>query len=747
MFVLCKMNIMGAKSFLMILLVVLSVLNVRGQPADSTRARLLSGVTVRGERPLLQQQQAGVVVNVENSLLSKGSSVLEVIERSPGVLVDRRNNGIALNGKEGVAVMIDGRLLRLPADQLFGLLAGLSANDVASIELLTTPPAGYDAEGTAGIINIVLKKNRKKGRYGTMSLTGGYGVGEKAAAGVRLTHNTGKLQVSGSYNYSHDRSYYRWQAIASQNIPFLGGPNTSDVASETRWVSNSHTFTGALEASLPGHVTMGASINYGNSLTTPHVVNDGRYIVEPDSLLVLHVDTRGRNRWNNFSGSLYASKKMGEMHTLSADVDLLVYTNQNPTQSETLFSNQEGTPVGGGQGLFGPRQQGYAHTNIRVGVAKADYKGVFKDGFTLEAGAKFSSTRSLSLSGVQVLQNGAWEDAAGMTSDMIMHETIAAAYLSASVKIGSSDRLVAGSRYEFTRTDIKDEVSGQRIVNRAGGKLFPNIFFSHKINDREELQVSYTERISRPAYNDLASFIIYDGPTSSNAGNPLLRATTSSNIKVGYVRKGYSVALVHTRENSPIVRYQITAGSSGNIVSPQNLLYLRSSTLEALVPVRVNQWWQMQFTLSGGFRHFKENYTELPAEKTYFAYTLNGTQTFHLPQGYGIELSGYFNSLYYNGTRKTNGYGALNMGFKKELRNDHGTLQLSISDVFSSLRVTSYFGMLTKEAFSLKSRVLGIGESGRSPVIKLSYVRSFGKAGRVAPAKDNLTDEKERVRQ
>ncbi|MBN9382446.1 MAG: TonB-dependent receptor family protein [Chitinophagaceae bacterium] len=744
--------------FAMLLFVLLSVLNVRGQltgrlpdstgrPADSVRVRRLSSVTVHGERPLLRQQQAGVIINVENSLLSKGSSVLEVIERAPGVLVDRRNNGIALNGKEGVAVMMDGRLLRLPADQLFSLLAGLSAGDVASIELLTTPPAGYDAEGTAGIINIVLKKNRKKGDYGTVSLTGGYGVGGKAAAGVSLAHNTGKFQLSGSYNYSHDRSYYRWEAVASQNNPFLGGPNTSDVASESRWVSNSHTFTGALEAALPGHVTMGGSLNYGNSLETSHVGTGGRYIVEPDSLLVMQVDTRGRDRWNNFAGSLYASKKMGEAHTLSADADLLVYTNQSPTQSETVFINQEGAPVGGGQGLFGPRQQGYAYTNIRVGVIKADYKGVFKNGFTLETGVKFSYTRSLSLSGVQVLQNGGWEDAAGMTSDKIMHETIAAAYFSASVKIGANDRLVAGSRWEYTRTGIKDEVSGNSIVSRAGGKLFPNIFFTHKINDKEELQASYTERISRPAYNDLASFIVYDGPTSSNAGNPLLLATTSSNIKVGYVYKGFLVALIHTRDNNPIVRYQITAGPSGNIVSPQNLLYLRSFNLEALAPVRVNQWWRMQYSFTGGFRHFKENYTEFPAEKSYFAYTLNGTQTFRLPRGYGIELSGYFNSLYYNGTRRTEGYGTLNMGFKKELGGDRGTLQLAISDVFSTLRVTSYFGKLTQEAFSLKSRVLGTGESGVFPLIKLSYVRSFGKGPQASSSKDDLMDEKERVRQ
>ncbi|HEY4209459.1 MAG TPA: hypothetical protein VGM31_21690, partial [Puia sp.] len=145
---------------------------------------------VRGVRPPVQQTPAGIIVNVENSILSKGSTALEVLERSPGVLVDRRNNNIFLNGKDGVMVMLNGRLMRMPLPEVMNLLQGMSANDIEKIELLTTPPSKYDAEGSAGLINIVLKKGSRPGTHGNLSLTGGYAWAEKGMASLNLTHTT-----------------------------------------------------------------------------------------------------------------------------------------------------------------------------------------------------------------------------------------------------------------------------------------------------------------------------------------------------------------------------------------------------------------------------------------------------------------------------------------------------------------------------------------------------------------------------
>ncbi|WP_315823408.1 hypothetical protein [Paraflavitalea speifideaquila] len=107
-------------------------------------------VVVRASKPLFQQDMTKTIVNVQSSILSKGSSVLGVLERSPGVLIDRQNNRIVLNGKSSVLVMINDRVLRLSASEINNMLDGMSANNIEKIELLPVPPAKYDAEGSGG---------------------------------------------------------------------------------------------------------------------------------------------------------------------------------------------------------------------------------------------------------------------------------------------------------------------------------------------------------------------------------------------------------------------------------------------------------------------------------------------------------------------------------------------------------------------------------------------------------------------
>jgi len=707
----------------------------------------LGNVVVRAQKPLIQQQQGGLVVNVESSPLAKGSSVLEVLERSPGVIIDRRNSDISLNGKSGVAVLLDGRLMHIPVEQLMSFLQGISANDIATIELLTNPSAAYDAEGSAGVINIVTKKSRQKGTNGSATVTGGYGVGEKGSAAVSIARFTGKWRLYGSYNFSHDNTYYKWSATATEVYPFLGGKNNSFVSSVTRAVINSHNANAGAEVLLPHSLTLGGNISYGNSRATPNIVNNGRYVVEPDSLLLLHVDINGVNKWNNIVSSIYAEQKLSSKHTLKAGADYLHYYNDNPSGAQTSFVNSHGTEVDGGTGLFGRRQRGYAQTSINVVTAKVDYEGKLYKNVQLMAGIKGSFTNSKSNAGVQVFDSTGWKDVFAASNHINMNEVISAAYASANITLPASTSLVLGARYEYSNTEMKDANTGKNIVTRKLGRLFPNLFFSKKAGNGNEWQLSYTSRISRPSYNDLASFITYNGPTSASTGNPFLLASISSVIKGAFVRRGYSVALLYTDEQHPIERYQIVLAPSGNMnyVSPQNLLYRRSFDVQVVAPVRVNNWWRMSNTLTGGVRTFKEEYTAYPARKTYPAFVFNSTQSFTLPKGWGAELSGFYNSLYYNGTRKTEGFGAVNLGLKKELQNNKGTLSLAVTDVFTTMRVTSYFGALTQEAFNLKSQVLGRNESSVFPVIKLSYTRSFGNSKVQRVGKEFGGEEKGRI--
>ena len=134
----------------------------------------------------------------------------------------------------------------------------------------------------------------------------------------------------------------------------------------------------------------------------------------------------------------------------------------------------------------------------------------------------------------------------------------------------------------------------------------------------------------------------------------------------------------------------------------------------------------MSYSLTGGWRQFKENYTVTPVEKTFFGYSLNFSQHFKLLKSFSAELSGWYNSLNYWGTIKAEGFGSLNAGVKKELKNNGGVFQLSVSDILRTMKIRMHFGSLTREAFATTSHVAVNTESRTFPIIKLTYSRSFG---------------------
>ncbi len=220
----------------------------------------LGEVVVRADKPLFEQSTEGTVVNVASSVLTKGSSALQVLERSPGVVIDYRNGGIALNGKNGVIVMLNGKQMRMPIEQVTALLNGMSANDIEKIELLTTPGARFDAEGSAGIINIVLKRNSKRGTNGSFSLTGGYGWGEKGTGSLNLAHNTGKVNLYSSYSFLRDRSISNMFITSSQNMPVLGGRLDVSMRETTKYLQNNHDAMLGVDVSLNSKTTIGSSL-------------------------------------------------------------------------------------------------------------------------------------------------------------------------------------------------------------------------------------------------------------------------------------------------------------------------------------------------------------------------------------------------------------------------------------------------------------------------------------------------------
>lgn len=611
---------------------------------DTNRLR---EVVIRAQKPLYQQTVEGTVINVESSLLSKGSSALQILERSPGVVIDYRNNSIALNGKNGITILLNGKPMRMPVEQVVALLNGMSANDISTIELLTTPGARYDAEGSAGIINIVSKKTTKRGTNGSFSITGGYGVDEKGTGSLNLTHNTRKVRINGSYSFLHDRTYSDLFINSSQNMPILGGELDVVVRDTARSVQNNHDATVGVDIKVDAKTTLGSRIVWNSSARSATNFNHTTYTILPDSLLLFRGTIIGTNRWKNIVSSFYAERKIRADEEFNVAIDYLYFKNSNPSQVKSSFLTENGNSAGNNDSLFAPRQRGFANTTIQVGVVKTDYVKQLSSKVKLEAGAKGTYTSSLSGAGIESLVNDAWVNRTETANDLVMKEGIGAVYASVSSPLSCSTNLVLGIRYEYSRTRMDNPKTDENIVDRKLGVLFPTLFFFKKLNDLAELQLSYSKRISRPSYADLASFVRYSDPSAVYIGNPLLRPTITTNFKLSYTYRSYTFSALFSRDDHPIARYQLTESPARNLlyVSPQNLTWQNNITFQVNWPWKVNDWWDTSYGFTGGLRQFRLDYTAQPVQKAYFGYSVNISQSFKLPKSFSAELSGWYNSV------------------------------------------------------------------------------------------------------
>lgn len=694
--------------------------------------RQLGEIVIRADKSPVQQTAEGVTVNVQNSILAQGSSILDVLQRSPGVILDQHNNAISLNGKTGVRVMMDGRPMRMQMDQLITLLGSMSADNIDKIELMNTPPAKYDAEGNAGIINIITKKNKKRGTNGSFALTGGYGVYEKASAGLNLNHSTGKINLYGAYSYWHSHDYGGLYATGTEDAAIVGGETTFSYTGISWPVSNYNDGTLGADIKPDTLTTIGASVNYwgGSTVNLPH--NYGYYLFRDAPTLTYNSLFSTFSHPGNAITNVYLDKNLAGKQSVRADLNYLYYATRSLSHSQSSFTDNQGNPAGSADSLYSPTQRDFGNTHIKVLIGKLDYSKQLNKKMKLEAGAKVAYSRTNARSGIENFESGAWvPNIVGSANNFITYEAIDAVYLTFNVQSDSATSLVAGARYEYSHnyTDRSADIN-YRVSRKLGG-LFPSVFFSKKLSANSSWQASYTKRISRPSYSDLASYISYNDPVSVFTGNPLLKPAITYNLKFGYNFHDYLFSLLFSRDDDAILGTQITTGPVKGVVylRPENADWRNSIILQATIPVRINDWWNMNYTFTGGLRQYRISFTPQPLEKTFFAASFNFSENFKFKHGLSAELSGYYNSRSYEANWEFYGNTVMNLGLKKELGESKSSVKLSVTDIFRGARYRSDVGLLTTDAFKTNVHVRYDTESRLGTMVKLAYYYPFGSKG------------------
>lgn len=681
----------------------------------------LDGVSITAQRKLIQRTPEGNVINVQQSILTKGSSALQLLERSPGVILDQRNNSFSLNGRSGTLILINGKAQRIPTADLIALLNGMSADNIEKIELLTNPSARYDVDGNAGIINIVLAKNESVGLRGSFGGNLGYGEGLKEGHNLSLTYGGERGSLLASYNFLYDDSFSGWVAEGVSDIPVLGGNTFIQFKSDRYEINRSHNLNLGYEHQLSESSVLGGGLLFNHSRPKQRIQNRGLYEFQINPFLEAQIALNGAGRWSNTNPSLFF-ETTNENRSLQLGADFIAYRSKTPNEVRSDYFDRDGLPFDPENEIYNRGNRGFNETDINIGVLKFDYQTQLNEVVSIEGGFKASLSETINDARIEIQQGDTFVSDDRFISTIENREKIGAVYGITAFSPNNKTDVQLGLRYEYWDQSFDDS-----SLDRSFGKLFPTLFLTRSFSDTTSLNLVYNKRITRPNYSDLASYLSYNGPTSVFSGNPQLLPAITDNISLTYNNKGFNISLLATQEQNPIARFQITRNDLSNIavIAPVNLDYQRSLDIQTNIPIRINHWWSLNLNGTMGVRDFKLLHTVNQVNHSYFHYNFNGSQTMLLPGDFSFELSGWYTSEHFNGSTRLDGFGALNAGLKKDFSNG-SSIQFSVTDIFQSVDIRSRIGTLDEEVYGDVFIVDYSPESGFSRIYRISFTYPFG---------------------
>lgn len=630
-------------------------------------------VVVAARRKLIERKIDRLSFNVENSVMSDGVDAIQLLKNTP--LISVTDFSIGIFGKSNVMVMIDDKIVNMSGQDLINYLKSLRSNDIARIEVITTPPSKYVAEGNSGLLNIVLKKNAQMGWSGSASTSFVQATYAGYANNLTLNYRSNRVHTTVRL-----REYDR--AIRSvENIDLIG------------------------QQSLYSHDTrkdmdngVGANINF---LFRLNKVSDIGFIYD---LGFLHSDMNISNRseymnLNQVDSVLFTTSRHRNpitVQSLNAFYNLKLDTlNRKLSLGFNYFSNAPRPEVD--FATTSPNAQVYRVRN----TSRIDYSILsgqldlylpFKK-LVVETGAMFtdftnnSDVRYLDYHGAEL-----WLDT-DRSNLFNYDEKNYALYASASRDFGKKWSVKGGLRYELSAIDGHSVTTGERTQYNYS-KLFPTLYLKRNLSDNNTLTLSYAKRINRPVFRALNPFRWYINPFSFYTGNPLLRPSYNHNMELGFLHKNiFSVSLYVQRLVNGFDRI-VNFNNGVKEVNYQN--YLSEWDFGSNMSLYLNpaKWWELNTDLTGYYSNSASSRPEVVAQNGFsLYYSVDNTFTLNKPKQVFFFIN-FWNSLpARQGNLSSESLSLLTSGLRFNLFQNRLKVNTSVEDIFRGLvsKGTVYF--------------------------------------------------------
>lgn len=691
----------------------------------------LDEIVVKTEKPMVQVLADRTVFDVQNSISAAGDSGFDLLRKAPGIVIDN-NNDVVVEGKRGVLFYIDGKPSVLRGEDLVNFLNTLQSSDIDSIEIITQPSSKYDAEGNAGIINIVLKRDKSLGTNGTVGSGFTYGNFARYNNAVSFNNRTKKTSLYGTFSNRVGNSYDFINLYRTQNNTIF------DARTQNERYNNSNNARFGFDYYVNSNSTFGVLVsgNFnngdidGNSRTPITTIGS----TSPNQILVAGNNTE--SDVSNLYGNVNYKFNSKKGTTLNIDLDLGRYQSDRVNlQPNTYFDETESNILDEVINFM------ITPTTIRLTTTQIDYEQNFLKG-KLGLGAKYSNINTDNKFNFFDRINNVDVPNDDRTNTFVYDEQIIAAYFNYKRKFKKVN-IQFGLRMENTISDgvlTANQVNANDRVKRNYTNWFPSGGLTYTINQNNSLALNYSKRIQRPNYRSLNPFIYNIDELSFSQGNPFLQPQYTDNIKLSHT---YKYTLNTSISYSFISDYSanVTEALNGNqsVLISRNVANQRVINIGVSYPKNFTKWWSFYTSINSYRNMFEATNDDFNAisRNTLSFYAQN---TFKLPNQWRAEISGWYSSpSIWGGTYETESMGSLNIAVQKKVWKDKMTIRLAVNDVLftSPWAGDTRFGDVT---------ILGNGGSD-SRQLRLNLTYNFGsnEVKKARKRKTGIEDEKARI--
>ncbi len=676
----------------------------------------LKEVVIHSKRQLIERKIDKTVINVDAAISNEGSTALEVLEKSPGVTVDKDGN-ISLKGKPGVMVMLDGKPSYLTGQEIANLLKSMPSNNVDQIEIMTNPSAKYDAAGNSGIINIKTKKIKLKGFNGNTSLSFGQGVYEKTNNSLNLNYRNGKFNVFAniSGNYRRDFQQIRIKRTYKNKDNSINAV-FEQVSNDVRYNNNYNAKVGA-DFYVSKKTTFGLVLT---GFTTPfnQIGNNLSYLKSNSGVVDSMVASSNSetSSWKNGAINLNFRHQFDSTgRELTVDIDYLTYDSHK----DQNFSNTSYTPdwVLKNNDLL----VGDLPSLINIYSGKVDYTHPLKSGLKIETGLKTSFVETDNTAGYYNIIGNAKVVDYEKTNQFVYKENVNAAYLNLNKQIKKWG-IQAGLRLENTNYSGNQFGNPQRqdsSFKKSYTGLFPTLYLSYNASEKNQFGFSLGRRINRPDYEDLNPFLFFLDKYTYGSGNPFLRPSYAHTFEVSHTYNQFLTTTVIYSNTKDLSAEIFEQKGYATIVKRGNFGSVNSASISISAQKSVVKWWTAIVYTEYNYNDYKGflNAEDVRVKAGNFLVNINNQ--FKFKKGWSAELSGFYRTKGIEGQIMIKSMGQLNAGVQKQVLKNKGTLKLNVRDILYSMQAKGEINFQRTEATFQQQR--------DSRVATLSFGYRFGK--------------------